>query len=356
VLSREITVLLFAALLMAAKPYEDTRHRFRVELPDTWTLTPQFGDTSGMVFQRSIGVRQRQTVATLIIHVDSAPASDAKEYADAHEKALRAQPSFERKSESAVTVGGHAALVREYRALAAKKPKIEKTIRAHFFEAVGHRYLIHIESPSRDFAKVEEDLAKILTSFKPMAGSAEKNETAIKIEGLEATPVLNGRWVNDDGLLMVLGGDGSFALAEATGRYEVRDGVLTMIIPGQGRESFNFLFDGVAGTLTLSSENLGTPMVYRRAGPGSGKSKKSDENTALTGRWITPTANGPLVLELRADKTFSMGSSSGQWSSASNRLTLIKSGSQSVTYTFTREGDRLALSGGDLEVEVVFSR
>jgi hypothetical protein len=355
-LSREITMVLFALISIAAKPYEDTRHRFRVELPDTWSLTPQFGDTSGMVFQRSIGVRQRQSLATLIIHVDSVPASDAKEYADAHEKALASLPSLERKGERAVTVGGHAALVREYRALATKKPKIEKTIRAHFFEAASHRYLIHIESSSRDFAKVEEDLGKILASFKPMTGTGEKKSETIRLDELAPTPALNGRWVNEDGLLMVLGGDGSFALAEATGRYEVKDNTLTMIIPGQGRESFTFVFDGLVGSLTLSSPNLGAPMVYRRAGPGASKNSESSQDGSLSGKWITPTPNGPLILDLRSDRSFSMGASSGQWTSASNRLTLIKSGSESVAYTFKRDGDRLVLSGGDLDVEVVFTR
>lgn len=350
-------MVLFAALLCAAKPYEDTRHRFTVELPETWALTPQFGDTSGMVFQRSIGVRQRESLATLIIHVDSAPASDAKEYADAHEKALRAQPSLARKNEGAVTVGGNAALFREYRAMAGKKPKIEKTIRAHFLEAAGHHYLIHIESPSRDFAKIEADLAKILASFTPKAGGGDdRGREAIRIDAATAPPI-NGRWVNDDGLLMVLGGDGSFALAEATGRYEVKENTLTMIIPGQGRESFTFVFDGVAGTLTLSSDNLGTPMIYRRAPAGSSKpSKDPSQDGALAGKWITPTANGPLIMELRANRTFSMGASNGQWTNTAKTLTLIKSGSESVTYNFQRDGDRLALSGGDLEVEVVFSR
>lgn len=347
---------LFAALLTAAKPYEDTRHRFRVELPDTWSLTPQFGDTHGMIFQRDLGVRARRSLAMLIIHVDSAPVSDAKEYADAHEKALRNQPAFTKKGESTSTVGGYPALVREYTALASKKPKIEKTIRAHFLEAAGHRYLIHAESPTRDFEKIEDDLTKILASFAPLAGASDRDTNAPKI-ALENTPVLTGRWVNEDGLLMVLGGDGSFALAEATGRYEVQNNTLTMIIPGQGRESFTFVFDGVDGTLTLSSANLGSPMIYRRAGKASAaKTAAPSQDGSLTGRWITPTANGALVLDLRADKSFTMGQSSGQWSSSATKLTLHRASSESVTYSYKREGDKLALSGGDLDVEVVFSR
>jgi hypothetical protein len=353
-LSLEITVVLAALSLIAAKPYEDTRHRFRVELPDAWQLSPQFGDTHGMVFQRSVGARHRKSLATLIIHVDSVPASDAKAYADAHEKALETQPGFERKSEGATTIGGLPALVREYKSFASKKQEIEKKMRAHVLEAAGHHYLIHVETTARDFNKIESDLKTILKSFTPSAGE-KKDPVSMKIEETLETPILAGRWTNDDGLVMVLGGDGSFALAEAVGRYEVKDNVLTMIIPGQGRESFTFVLDGIAGTLTLSSPNLGSPMTYRRGGNAPARTS-GDDAKDLAGKWITPTANGPLVLELRKDKSFTMGSSSGQWAAGANRLTLIKGGAETVSYIFRREGDRLALSGGDLEVEVVFTR
>jgi hypothetical protein len=351
------TAALFVAAtaLLGAKPYEDTRHRFRVELPEGWALTPQFGDVHGMVFQRTLGTRQRRSLGTLIIHTDSSSGVDTKQYAEQHERALSTQGGFERVKESAVMIGGLPALAREYRALASKKPEIKKTMRAHFLEVNGVKYLLHFESITRDFTKLEGDITTVLASFTPLAKSSGSSETAeqIAIEPERAAANLAGRWVNDDGLVMVLGGDGSFALDEANGRYEVRDNVLTMIIPDKGRESFTFAYDAGEGTLTLSSPNLGEPMLYRRVGASSAKASPTGD---LTGRWITPTASGPLVLDLRRDKSFVMGSSTGQWSVSGDRLTLIRNGADMLRYTFRLNGDRLALSGGDLEVEVVFSR
>jgi hypothetical protein len=347
-------MLLVALSMIAAKPYEDTRHRFRVELPESWSLSPQFGDTHGMVFQRELGSRQRKSLATLIVHVDSVPANDSREYAEAHERSLEQQGALEKKGESTTTVGGNAALVREYTAVASKEPKLEKTMRAYFFEAAGHRYLLHLEAPSRDFSKLESDLEKIMKSFKALQGGV-KTSAPIQIDAIDPAPNLTGTWTNDDGLVMVLGGDGSFALAEATGRFEVQGNVLTMIIPNQGRESFTFAHDAVNQVLTLSSPNLETPMVYRK-GAATAQGSKKEGSKALVGRWITPTPNGALVLELRADGTFSMGTKSGQWSHASQKLTLMKTGAAAVTYACKQTGDRLALSGGDLEVEVVFTR
>src|SRR5688500_18461584 len=48
------TALILAALPAMAKPYVDTKKRFSVELPEGWRLAPLPGDTSGMVFQKSV--------------------------------------------------------------------------------------------------------------------------------------------------------------------------------------------------------------------------------------------------------------------------------------------------------------
>src|SRR5687768_12722025 len=118
---------------------------------------------------------------------------------------------------------------------------------------------------------------------------------------MPSAAAIAGRWVNDDGLVLALGDDSSFALAEATGRYEVQADTLTLIIPGQGRESFTFVHDPAAGTLILSSPNLGTPMTYRRTSgagaktpaPQRAKSASSDASDELIGRWTTSTPSGP---------------------------------------------------------------
>src|SRR5947209_15483228 len=126
-----------ALSLLAARPYEDTKGRFRITLAEEWALMPQFGDLSGMTFRRTMKTRKGDVPAILLIHMDSVQASDPKEYADHVEAELKKQPGFVRLEEKASMVGGKPALVREYKMLASKKPKIEKIVRAYFLESGG---------------------------------------------------------------------------------------------------------------------------------------------------------------------------------------------------------------------------
>ena len=57
-----------ALLSIAARPYRDTKDRFSFELAPGWEMTPQFGDTLGMVFKKLIGKR-RPTMALFMVRV-----------------------------------------------------------------------------------------------------------------------------------------------------------------------------------------------------------------------------------------------------------------------------------------------
>jgi hypothetical protein len=347
--------------VVAARPYEDTKGRFRITLAEKWELMPQFGDMSGMTFRRVIKTRRGEVPAILLVHMDSVQASDTKEYADAVEADLKKQPGYQRLDERAAMVGGKPALLREYKLLVSKKPKIEKIVRAYYLESAAHLYLLHVESTVQEIKSIEKDVDEMLASFTPLAGSTAGKRSEPEIEHGQRS--ISGRWVNSDELVMVLGDDGTFALAEASGRYEVKGDTLTMIIPGQGRETFTFAHDPEKATLTLSSPNLGEPMVYRRVSSASTakKEKPSDageelSSKALLGRWSTATPNGLLVLDLRPDKSFSMGAMRGEWTVKGGRLILRKSPKEAIEYRARLDGGRLLLSGGDLDEEVAFGR
>jgi hypothetical protein len=362
---KRIAILLAALTVVAARPYEDTKGRFRITLAEKWELMPQFGDMAGMTFRRVLKTPRGEAPAILLVHMDSVQAPDAKAYADAVEDELKVQPGFSRLDEKPAMVGGKPALLREYKLLASKKPKIEKRIRSYFLETGGHVYELHFESTSQEFRRVEKDVEDMIATFVPLGGSVEKEKRDAAIEPL-APRSISGRWINADKLVLVLGDDGSFALAEASGRYEVKGDQLTMIIPGQGRESFSFVHDAGAGTLTLSSANLGEPMVYRRiSGATTAQKEKSTDKTetseklsakALLGRWSTSTPSGPLVLDLRHDRGFTMGSMQGTWSVTGEHLVLKHGASESIDYRVRLDGGRLFLSGGDLDEEVGFGR
>src|SRR5262249_4273721 len=133
--------------------------------------------------------------------------------------------------------------------------------------------------------------------------------------------------------------------------------------------SFTFAHDTAAGTLTLTSANLGEPMVYHRiSGSASAKKEKDDDKKGekpsdkalsakvLHGRWSTPTPNGTLDLDLRADKSFTMAAMHGAWVIKGDRLSLKRSPKEVIEYRARMEGEKLLLSGGDLDEEVAFSR
>ncbi len=363
---KRIALLLVAVSVVAARPYEDTKGRFRITLAEKWELMPQFGDMAGMTFRRVLKTARGEAPAILLVHMDSVSASDAKAYADTVEQELKVQPGFSRLDDKPAMVGGKPALLREYKMLASKKPKIEKRVRSYFLETGGHVYELHFESTSQDFRRVEKDVEDMIATFVPLGGSVEKEKQGdAAVEAVKPRSIA-GRWINADKLVMVLGDDGTFALAEASGRYEVKGDQLTMIIPGQGRESFSFVHDAGAGTLTLSSANLGEPMVYRRiSGAASAKKDDSADKTetseklsakALLGRWSTSTPSGPLVLDLRYDGGFTMGTMQGTWSVRGDHLVLKRSATESIDYRARIDGGRLCLSGGDLDEEVAFRR
>lgn len=353
-----MALLILTGRLASAAPFEDSRRRFRVELPEAWVIAPQFGDVNGMVFQKKVTGRRGTSLATLIIHSDAFGADSEREAADRAEEGLRSQPGFQRVEERPVMVGGQPALLRVLRTSLAKKPKLDKQIEGYFLQARGHVYMLHFESPAPDFTKLRPDIDAILASFVALAAAGGGSAEPIGGLALEAPPPkLAGRWINDDGLVLVLADDGSFALAEAAGRYELKNGTLTLIIPDQGRESFSFEHDAGAGTLTLSSPNLDAPMTYRRARAGAAQA--SAPGTAagpLLGRWTTPTPGGPLVLQLEASGDYSMGGSRGRWSVSRDTLSLSAGGGAPIVYRWKVEDGRLLLEGGDLDTPVSFTR
>lgn len=393
-----LVVLLSAALCVGARPYDDTKGRFHIELAEGWDIAPQFGDLSGMTFRRILKTNRGEAPALLLVHVDPEKATSAKSYADMVERELEKQPGFKRLGEHPGIVGGQPALVREYRMLASRRPKIEKRVAAYYLETGGHVYQLHVESTPRGLQRVSRDVSEMLASFKPTAGPPELKIDTDALGLTESAPLAGaaregarsgpngpnnpiGRWVNENGRVLVLGDDGSFALDETTGRFEIAGDKLTLIIPGQGRESFTFALAAAQDTLTLSSANLGEPMVYRRAGShrtadhraerssagesadGSGSSGAGGggasiaDAAALIGAWVTPTPKGPLKLDLRGDQSFTMGPMAGRWSASDGRLRLTQEGGgRTIEYAARLERERLHLSGGDLDDEVVFSR
>lgn len=338
-----------------AEPYEDTQHRFRLELVSGWAPTPAFGDTDGMVFTRS-PVRRGGRSATLRVRIGAA--LDPDDALARHERELSGPGGLRPGATSRAPLAAGPTTSRAYvRGEGALTDRVE----VHALSAVGRLYLLEVTTPDRDHQRLTAEVKKLLDGFRPISAASQGtsgSERTVEVDGAGAA-ALAGRWRNDDGLVLALGADLSFALDSATGRYEVTGETLTLIIPGQGRESFTFQHDAAAGTLTLSSPNLDGPMTYRRLGAGQGgkaSTTRADSEGRLTGTWSTGGKKGTVTLQLSADRSFSLGPHQGQWSASGDTLKLDRGGGDLITYRFKLKQGTLVLSGGDLDDPVRFER
>jgi hypothetical protein len=336
-----VVTIAFATVPAWAKPYEDTQGRFRIEVPEGWNYEPRFGDTQGMTFRKEVSGHGSVTVDA---HIDPIEAASLRAFVDKITADL--EKTHARLDKRLTDVGGKHALLIEYGPI--DKDKAEDPLgrlREYFLEASGHHYELRVEGQLNSLRRVEKELESILKSFVPKAGA--QHEVAERPADKPFEPaLLIGRWMNDDKLVMVIHADGGFLLGETKGRYEIVGHTLTFILPGQGREDFNFTVDESSSVITLSSPNLETPMSYRRL-----KDDEGDEpvpaaaRPGLPGRWQTKG----LLLELKSGGEFTMGKMRGTWSAEGDRLTLRGTHGESVSYQFELHGDSLRLSGGDLD-------
>lgn len=343
-----MVILGLACLLSAARPYRDTKDRFRLELAPGWELSPQFGDTAGMVFKKKLGRRRGVGLAFLAVRVAPEEMESARAFARSLEPALQAQPGFRSLGEARAQVGGRPALLRKYRASFDGYPGLKKRIDSYFLEAHGRVFLLQVTSGERERRRIERDVQAMLASFVPMGG--RRPEPRRPRPRTQAVPSLAGRWVNDDGLVLFLAKDQTFTLADVGGRYEANGDALTLIIPKKGRQEFTYQL--VSDRLTLRSPDLPGPVTYRRDDRGPKKHTAGD----FVGSWETVGTAKPIPLELGKDGDFRMGEFEGTWQYEAGRLQLRRSKSEVITYDVRLAGGRLILSGADLDRPIAFRR
>lgn len=334
-------LLLLASLgLAGAKPYEDTRQRFSIELPEAWRLAPRFGDLYGMSFERTIEAGQR---AMLTVHADPASATSLRAFADEVEAEWSRDKKTERLKETRREIAGQPAIVRE---LVVKSTKAR--VRSHVLRASGRWYHVRLEAPPAGMRVLEAELAAILDSFQPMRPREREPELAAPAE--EDTEVA-GTWIGAGDVELVLEPGGGFTLGSRSGRYTVSGRTLELSVAGKPAQRFEV--ERMGDELRLSSPSLRAPAIYRRAAAEGTANAGSD---GPEGRWSTPTPSGPVELLLSPDGTFVMGPVQGRWTGGGGRLTLRGAQGESVTYRYSISGSTFVLSGGDLDAPLEFRR
>ncbi|MCA9548669.1 MAG: hypothetical protein KC933_01455 [Myxococcales bacterium] len=328
--------LLLAASLAVGLPYQDTRGRFALELPEGWALAPRFGDTDGMRFERRLSARVGGGVAHLTVH--ARPDLDPRAQARAEAAELRA--AGYRVKEGRAKVGGQAAL----RVTAERGGEVIRDDHVPGFR-------IRLEVQGRQLRPVSREVKAILRSFRAGAPASRPPD-----EDVEAPPPppapradLVGRYESDVGTVLELDAQGGFRLGGSAGRYQIRGDSLTLA--PTGGKTLTFTFRLSADALVLSAPALKAPMVYRRAAASEG-----GRGGSPAGRWRAAGPDGPVELLLSPDGRFELAGQQGQWVVDAGMLRMRRSETEVVSYRFTLSDHALRLSDGDLDDEVTFQR
>jgi hypothetical protein len=336
---------------LGARPYEDTKQRFSLEVPEAWRLAPRFGDLAGMTFERRLEALGARDVAVLTVHVDPLAASHLDEFVRRVEADEGATGPAE---ERAATVAGRPARVRE-------RKVGERVVRGYFFDARGRYFHLRLEVPELTLRAVEAELAPMLASFTPgvgggkapaFGGGADTAPAASSPSAPAARPVsrggsraIVGRWRSPSGARLELGADGRFRMGSRQGTYSLSASQLVLDVPGKDPITLAWSLADEGRALTISGEALREPARYRR---------DDDAERGLAGRWIA--TRGRVELDLGADGHFTFGPLEGTWSEAEDHIVLRSARGDSVTYRATLDDDTLQLSGGDLEQPLVLRR
>lgn len=332
---KAFVLLAGASLVLAGStPYEDTKQRFSLRLPEKWRLTPRFGDLWGMTFERTL---EAGMSTALTVHVDPVPAVDLPGFAEAAERSWASNGPSTPVSAERATVAGRPAIVRD-------SDQAGRRVRAYYLEAGGHYYHLRFEVSPALARTIEPEWGRILASFQPGAGPPARGAAATARAPSDAIPPgLLGTWRGKSGVTLVLKGERTFSMGGLKGRYTLEDDVLVLVVPGRSPLRFTVALDG--DTLSLSAPSLAEPATYTRA--------PADEGT-LGGVW--KTEGGGTSLALSSGGKFEMGPLAGRWEASEDRLVLRGDRGEEVTYRYSLEGGVLTLSGGDLESPLVFRR
>lgn len=335
-----VSAIVFVVALSAAsaKPYEDTKSRFRLDMPEDWKWAPQPGDTSGTWFRRTNGL----AVGNFSVRVIKLDRSTTLETVKGEaERAIVAEPGYRRLAEEALVVGGRPATRREYTMFVAGSDRTQRRVDDYFLQNGDHAFWLHFESLAEGFDLYRDDVSHFLASFVPIAGGQSTG-----VMGGVALELL-GRWtkVGDGALVLDLRSDQQFTLGPTQGSFTVERETLTLKTE-DGEERFRFILK--KDELTLAGPHLDVPIKYNRI--------NRKLQGGLAGAWSPRKGVALGALSLSPGGQFKLGNITGNYRVRSDLLVLRDSSGNETIYTFVVDGNVLKLSGGDIASEAKFDR
>lgn len=346
-------LLLCAAAAHAdGKPFKDSRDRFKLNLPPGWELTPQPGDTEGMVFRRKAGA----VPGIVAVRVAAATAADSRSSVmDARCRSFERELGYDRLNDNDVKIGGMRALRRAHTVFLNGDSQLRRHSVDHVLLSFGHAHYIHFETAEGSYATFAKDLEAILASYQPVAGRKLYAQVL-------------GSWRlagSGDAVELNLGEDQTFTLGKRSGLYRV-DGLRLVLQEALGQETYRYTI--AEDVLRLTSDNLAEPLNFRRQGSGAAAPANDDDARAqarralkvteqvLVGSWVVVEGGDSHEMVLSEGGAVRFGPMSGRYRLKGNLLTIESASGVAVTYHVSFDGKRLHLSGGDLDRPLVLER
>lgn len=318
-LSFRLALTVSFAATAHARPYEDTKGRFRIELADGWKIEPRFGDTSGMVFARELSVFDRPEKISFAIEADGATVDSAAELA----RRIETRDGLRNPSkEAGARVAGTSGLLREY-------TEDGRLVRVWYGAVQGRPAVVRLEGSARALDKIASEVDRMLASLRVTPPEASEERP-------------RGRFVGESGVAIELFEDGRAKLGGRDGRHRFEGKALILELDGGKAKKFDYSLDG--DRLTLRSDALPRPSIYVRGG-----AEPKPAAPTLVGAWTLRGAKGPIPFDLHPDGRFELGTTKGEWKLEQEELELTGGKGQRIRYRIEWRGSSVVLSGGDLD-------
>jgi hypothetical protein len=252
--------MLFIAFAVAvlAVPFEDTQHRFSLNLPPQWAFAPQPGDTGGAAFRRATdGVMAHAMVRVMPFNQPV----DLGAFFSRLGAAYTEEPGYRLLISEPTRMAGNPAQRRRFVSWVNGDPKLPKIAeqRVTIVDNVG--FVVHVETMADAFAVFEADFDVLFASFVPGTGQAP-----IVVPGSRHRPdarEITGKWEAPGGAhALELSPGGIVILDGARGHYRLDHGTLVCDLGDAGEHMYDVEMG--KGTLTLTGGSFAAGLQFKK--------------------------------------------------------------------------------------------
>lgn len=248
-----ISALVLAAVL--AQPFEDTAHRFHLDLPPQWQFAPQPGDTHGAVFRRM----SDNVFVNAMVRVMELPVGTSLDaFATRVRAASEDEPGYRSLMQRPCKVAGVPAQCRRFVTFINGDEKMPKMSEQRILLSGHFGFVVHAETLADGFALFEPDILALMASFGTGAAPLHAAPPPPQVRPAD----MLGIWRSTDGQhRLVLSPGGVIQLDKLHGTYQLSYGSLIATLD-DGAAIFEFSL--AKGVLTLSGGMFGEGQAFVR--------------------------------------------------------------------------------------------